>query len=71
MINKNNLFYFCSVVEYVARVTKNERKDIINKLTDHDIKHELYLAEVNHCLSFEQVFKRIRFFSAPCGAASL
>ena len=55
MINKNDLLYFCSIVEYIARITKNERRDIINKLTIHDIEHELYLAEVNHCLSFEQV----------------
>ena len=29
---KNDLFYVCSMIEYVARKTKNHRKDIVLSL---------------------------------------
>lgn len=52
---KNDLFYFCSMVEYIGRKTHNKVSDIISKMSDDDIKHELKSACVNHSLSFEQV----------------
>ena len=54
-MNKNDLFYFCSVVEFIGRATNNHRKDIVKKLTDNDIQNEIESASVNHCLSFEQI----------------
>ena len=54
-LNKDDLFYFCSMIEYTGRKTKNHRKDVISKLSDNDIEHELSVACVNHCLSFDQV----------------
>ena len=32
--NKDDLFYFCSMVEFVARITKNHRNYIISKMSD-------------------------------------
>ena len=29
---KNNLFYLCSLIEYIARTTQNTKKEIVNKL---------------------------------------
>ncbi len=52
---KNDLFYFCFMAEYVARKTHNKIKDVILKLSDKDIEHELSVASVNHCLSSLQV----------------
>ena len=43
------------MIEYTGRKTKNHRKDVISKLSDNDIEHELSVACVNHCLSFDQV----------------
>lgn len=51
----DNIFYFCSIIEYISRKTKNHRKDVIKKFSASDIARQLSLAEVNHCLSFEQV----------------
>ena len=51
----NDIFYVCSLIEYIARKTHNYRKDIIKYFSKEDIKRQLRLAEVNHCLSFEQV----------------
>ena len=53
--NKDDLFYVCTMIEYVARKTHNKSKDIVAKLSDKAIAHQLKVAAVNHCLSFEQV----------------
>ena len=52
---KDAIFYVCTMIEYVARVTNNRRRDIIKKLSKKNIEHQLRAAEVNHCLSYEQV----------------
>ena len=52
---KDNIFYVCSLIEFIARATKNHRKDVVSRFTKEAIEHELEMADVNHCLSFEQV----------------
>lgn len=52
---KNNYFYVCSLIEFIARETKNRRGVITEKLGKKGVEKLLYDAEVNHCLSFEQV----------------
>ena len=52
---KNDFFYVCSLIEYIARRTKNKRGVITDVLGKKGIEKQLYDAEVNHCLSFEQV----------------
>lgn len=52
---KDDVFYVCSLIEYIGRVTKNHRKDVVSKLTGNAIEHQLDVAELNHCLSFGQV----------------
>ena len=52
---KNDFFYVCSLIEYIARRTKNRRRVIVEALGKDGIEKQLYDAEVNHCLSFEQV----------------
>ena len=51
----NDLFYVCSLVEYIARVTKNRRGVIVQAWGMDGIRKQLKDASVNHCLSFEQV----------------
>ena len=52
---KDDIYYVCTMIEFVARVTNNRRKDVIKKLSKKNIEHQLRVAEVNHCLSLEQV----------------
>ncbi len=52
---RNDFFYLCSLIEYIARQTKNRRRVIVEALGKEGIEKQLYDAEVNHCLSFEQV----------------
>lgn len=56
---KNDLFYVCSLIEYTARRTRNRRGVIVQALGREGIEKQLYDAEVNHCLSFEQVSDEI------------
>ncbi len=52
---KDDIFYICTLIEFISRKTKNHRKDVIKCLTEENLLHELQVAQVNHCLSFEQV----------------
>lgn len=56
---RNDYFYVCSLIEYIARKTKNRRRVISEMLGKKGIEKQLYDAEVNHCLSFEQVSDEI------------
>ena len=56
---KNNLFYVCSLIEFIGRKTKNRRATIVKILGKKELDRQLELADVNHCLSFEQVSDEI------------
>ena len=43
------------MIEFAARKTNNKCKDIVAKISDKELEHQLKAARVNHCLSFEQV----------------
>ncbi len=55
----NNLFYVCALIEYTGRKTKNHRSYVVEKLGVDGIDRQLKDAEVNCCLSFEQVSDEI------------
>lgn len=56
---KDDLFYVCSLIEFIGRKTKNKRKEVVNALGKQGIIKQLYDAQVNHCLSFEQVSEEL------------
>ncbi len=56
---RNDLFYVCSLIEFIARKTLNKRGTIVAALGTAGIKKQLQDAAVNHCLSFEQVSDEI------------
>ena len=53
--NKDDLFYVCTMIEYVSRKTNNKSKDVVVRISDKALAHQLKVAGINHCLSFEQV----------------
>lgn len=55
MKNEDDVFFVCTIIECVARTTHNKPKDIVAKISDSELIHELKVASVNHCLSFEQI----------------
>lgn len=44
----NNLFYTCSLIEFIGRKTKNKRCDIVNILGEDVIRHIFEYADVFH-----------------------
>lgn len=56
---KDDLFYVCCLIEFTARRTNNKRGVIVEALGLDGVKQQLYEAQVNHCLSFEQVSDEI------------
>jgi hypothetical protein len=56
--NANNLFFLCSLIEYIGRKTKNHRNVVVNAIGKDDLQHIFNLADVYHSenidkLSFE------------------
>ncbi|WP_129595939.1 hypothetical protein [Anaerophilus nitritogenes] len=56
---KNDLFYVCCLIEFIGRKTKNRRSTIVQILGKEELTRQLDIAEVNHCLSFDQVSDEI------------
>lgn len=56
---KDDIYYVCSLLEYISRKTRNHRQDVIQYFSKADIERQLRIASVNHCLSFEQVSDEI------------
>lgn len=54
MKNNNNLFYTCSLIEYIGRITKNKRKDLVQYMKP-DIGRIYNYADVFHCEPIEKV----------------
>lgn len=52
---KDDVFYVCTLIEYISRETHNHRKDVISCFNKNDLTRQLRVAELNHCLSFGQV----------------
>ena len=51
----NNLFFTCSLIEYIARKTKNIRSAVVNKLGKDRINKIYELADVYHCDNIDAV----------------
>ncbi|EES50982.1 hypothetical protein NE172_14695 [Clostridium botulinum] len=56
---KNDLFYVCCLIEFISRKSKNRRSTIVEILGEKELARQLDIAQVNHCLSFEQVSDEI------------
>ena len=52
---ENDLFYTCSLIEYIARKTKNTKELVVEKLGKENIRKIYELAEVYHCENIEKV----------------
>lgn len=52
---QNDLFYTCSLIEFIARKTKNLRSVVVNKLGKENVEKIYELADVYHCDDMEYV----------------
>lgn len=51
----NDLFYTCSLIEYIARKTKNRRKDVVSALDKKNISKIYDLADIYHSDNINRV----------------
>lgn len=51
----NDLFYTCSLIEYIARKSKNRPGDVVKMLGRERIAHIYDLADVYHCDNIDRV----------------
>ena len=54
-IDTNNLFFLCSLIEFVGRKTKNHRSVIVNAIGKEKLYHLLELADVYHCENIDKL----------------
>ena len=53
----NDLFFTCSLIDYIARKTKNTRKDIVNALGKQRVEKIYDLADVYHSDNIDRVIQ--------------
>ena len=51
----NDLFYTCSLIDYISRKTKNVQSYVVNKLGKERLEKIYDLADVYHCDNIERV----------------
>ena len=51
----NNLFFLCSLIEYIGRKTKNHRSVVVNALGKKKLQHIFDLADVYHCENMDKL----------------
>ena len=51
----NDLFYTCSLIDYISRKTKNIRSEVVNRLGKERLEKIYNLADVYHCDNIERV----------------
>lgn len=51
----NDLFFTCSLIDFIARKTQNTRKDVVNKLGKKRLEKIYDLADVYHSDNIERV----------------
>lgn len=51
----NDLFYLCSLIDYISRKTTNHRRDVVNALGCTTLEKIYTLADVYHCDSIDAV----------------
>ena len=52
---QNDLFFVCSLIDYIARQTKNKRKVIVNALGKEELEHLYDLADIYHSENMDKV----------------
>jgi hypothetical protein len=53
--NDNDLFYLCSLIEYIGREMKLTRKDVCDQLGESTLRRIYQYAGIFHCVPIEKV----------------
>lgn len=65
---QNDLFFVCSLIDYIARQTKNERKIVVNALGKEELEHLYDLADIYHSENIDKItYELINEYHIPIG----
>ena len=53
--NANNLFFLCSLIEYIGRKTKNHRNVVVNAIGKDDLQRIFDLADIYHSENMDKL----------------
>lgn len=59
----NDLYFVCALIEFLGRYTKNRNRDLVIQIGKIELERQLQTADINHCLSFEEVAEDLIEFS--------
>jgi len=66
--NANNLFFLCSLIEYIGRKTKNHRNVVTNAISKTNLQHIFDLSDVYHCENMDKLtFELIEKYNIEMG----
>ena len=51
----NNLFFLCSLIEYIGRKTKNHRNVVVNAIGKDELQHIFDLADIYHSENMDKL----------------
>jgi hypothetical protein len=57
--NADNLFFLCSLIEYIGRKTKNHRNVIVNAIGKNNLQHIFDLADIYHSENMDKLTAEI------------
>lgn len=57
--NANNLFFLCSLIEYIGRKTKNHRNVVVNAIGKDNLQHIFDLADVYHSENIDKLLSEL------------
>jgi hypothetical protein len=64
----NDLFFVCSLIEYIARKTLNHRDIVVTAIDKEGISHIYDLADVYHCENIDKITEElIQRYHIPFG----
>lgn len=52
---ENDLFFLCSLIDYIGRKTKNYRSTVVNALGQKELQHIYDYADVYHCENIDKI----------------
>ena len=55
----NDIFFVCSLIEHIARLTKNHRSVVVNALGRDNLEHIFNLADIYHSENLEKVSEEL------------
>ncbi len=55
----NDMFFVCSLIEYIGRKTKNHRNVVVNAIGKEKLQHIYDLVDIYHSENIDKLYKQV------------